>query len=220
VNQPSQYVGLEVNARRKSLDEAEVAVALAFPDAYTVGISHLGGQVLYQMLNDMPNVACDRTYCPRPDAEAVMRECDIPLFGWESRSPLGEFDVIGFSLPYEICATNVLTMLDRAGVPLRAQDRRDEHPLIVGGDALADSPAMEKSPCGRWWSWWPAPRRAGRRARKCWPRPPAPSPACTCPTSTAPATTTPADTAAWSRWPPTCRPPSSERPSANLPARP
>jgi radical SAM family uncharacterized protein len=140
VNQPSQYVGLEVNARRKSLDEAEVAVALAFPDAYTVGISHLGGQVLYQMLNDMPNVACDRTYCPRPDAEAVMRECDIPLFGWESRSPLGEFDVIGFSLPYEICATNVLTMLDRAGVPLRAQDRRDEHPLIVGGDALADSP--------------------------------------------------------------------------------
>ncbi|MBS3820856.1 MAG: TIGR03960 family B12-binding radical SAM protein [Phycisphaerae bacterium] len=140
VNQPSQYIGLEVNARRKDPAAAAVSVCLAFPDAYTIGISHTGSQVLYHMLNDLSNVAADRTYCPLPDAEAVMRQRGIPLFAWESRRAIGEFDVIGFSLGYELCVTNVLTMLDLAGIPLMASDRTDEHPLIVGGDALADSP--------------------------------------------------------------------------------
>ena len=140
VTQPSQYVGLETNARCKDLRGADVRVMMAFPDAYTVGVSHLGSQILYHALNDLEGVACDRTYCPLPDAESVMRERDVPLFGWESRLAVADADVVGFSLSYELNLTNVLTMLDLAGVPLRSADRGKEHPIIVGGDALADSP--------------------------------------------------------------------------------
>ncbi|MBS3733431.1 MAG: TIGR03960 family B12-binding radical SAM protein [Phycisphaerae bacterium] len=140
VRRPVQYVGLEVNARCAGFTAAEVSVALAFPDTYAIGISHLGSHVLYHTLNDLPGVACDRTYCPAPDAERLMRDEKGRLFGWESRLPLDAFDVLGFSLSYELCVTNVLTMLDLAGLPLRAADRDETHPLIVAGDALADSP--------------------------------------------------------------------------------
>ncbi len=140
VIQPSQYVGLEINARRPDFASADVRVAMAFPDSYSVGISHLGSQILYHVINDLPEAACDRTYCPAPDAQAVMREQQIPLFGWESRAPLGQFDVVGFALGYELCVTNVLTMLDLAGIPIAAEDRHAGHPIIVGGDALADTP--------------------------------------------------------------------------------
>jgi radical SAM family uncharacterized protein len=140
VQGPGQYVGLETNARRKSVRSTEVSVALAFPDAYTIGVSHYGSGVLYHALNDLPFVACDRAYCPQPDAEEVMRRKKIPLFGWESRAPLRDFDVLGFSLTYELCVTNVLTMLNLAGIPLKAVERTDDDPIVVGGDALADSP--------------------------------------------------------------------------------
>jgi len=140
VQQPAQYVGREINVRNADVRAAEVSVVMAFPDAYTIGISHLGSQVLYQMLNDIPGVACDRAYCPLHDAEAVMRQFDLPLFGWESRAALADFDIVGFSLGYELCVTNVLTMLDLAGIPIHAADRTDDHPLIIAGDALADTP--------------------------------------------------------------------------------
>jgi radical SAM superfamily enzyme YgiQ (UPF0313 family) len=143
VRRPGQYVGGEINARWPGgwrSDSADVAVALAFPDTYSIGMSHLGSQVLYHMLNDTPGVGCDRAYCPLPDAEAVLRERGIPLFGWESRCALRDFDILGFSLPYELCVSNVLTMLDLAGIPLHAADRMEGDPIVVGGDALADSP--------------------------------------------------------------------------------
>jgi len=140
VSQPAQYVGLETNARRGDVDAAEVTVVLAYPDAYSVGISHLGGQVLYALANDIPGVACDRTYCPLPDAEAVMRDEGVPLFAWESRRAVGDFDILGFSLAHEGCLTNALTMLDLAGVALRAADRGDADPLVIAGDAGADAP--------------------------------------------------------------------------------
>ncbi len=140
VRRPGQYTGLETNARRKDPRQADVRVAMAFPDTYTIGISHLGSQILCQMVNDLPNAACDRVYCPEPDAEAVMREFDIPLFGWESRCAIADFDVIGFSLPYELCLTNVLTMLDLAGVPIHSSDRTESDPIIIAGDALAETP--------------------------------------------------------------------------------
>lgn len=140
VRRPSQYVAGEINARCADVESAEVTVALAYPDAYSVGISHLGGQVLYALANDMPGVACDRAYCPMPDAEAVMRAEGLPLFGWESRRALADFDMLGFSLAHEGCATNVLTMLDLAGIPLHAADRTGEHPLVVAGNAGADAP--------------------------------------------------------------------------------
>jgi radical SAM family uncharacterized protein len=140
VRQPGQYVGLETNARCGDVRAAEVTVALAFPDAYTIGISHLGSQILYDLLNARDGVACDRAYCPLPDAEQVLRRAGLPLFAWESRAALRDFDVLGFSLGYELCVTNVLTMLDLAGIPLRAADRTARDPLVVAGDALADTP--------------------------------------------------------------------------------
>ena len=140
VSRPGQYIGLETNSRCADVGSAEVTVAMAYPDAYSVGISHLGSQVLYQMLNDMPGVAADRAYCPFPDAEAVCREYSIPLFSWESRCRLRDFDVLGFSLAYEMCITNVLTMLDLAGIPLRSADRGEQDPIVVAGDAMADAP--------------------------------------------------------------------------------
>ena len=140
VARPGQYVGLETNARRKDVEAAEVSVVLGFPDAYAVGISHLGSQVLYTVANDIPYAACDRTYCPLPDAEAVMRAEGVPLFAWESRRAVADFDILGFSLSHEGCATNLLTMLDLAGIPIRAADRRADHPLVIVGDSGADAP--------------------------------------------------------------------------------
>ena len=140
VRNPAQYVGLEINARCGDIGAADVTAVLGCPDAYSIGISHLGGQVLYHLLNGLPGVACDRTYCPAPDAETVMRDGGIPLFAWETRAAVADFDILGFSLAYEMCATNVLTMLDLAGIPLHAADRAEEHPLVIAGDAMADSP--------------------------------------------------------------------------------
>ena len=142
VIQPAQYCGLEHNRRCGDVSAARVTVALAFPDAYTVGISHLGSQILYALLNAMDGVACDRAYCPLPDAEAVMRAEGLPLFGWESRAALADFDVVGFSLSYELVLTNVLTMLDLAGIPLHAADRRPGDPLIIAGGTQADAPEV------------------------------------------------------------------------------
>ncbi len=148
VTAPGQYIGLEINRRlRSGLKRAaggegdfDVAVAMAFPDTYAVGISHLGSQLLYHMLNDLPGVACDRTYCPTVEAEEVMRRNSVPLFGWESRCHLRDFDIVGFSLAYEICVTNVLTMLDLAEIPIHADQRSQQDPIIIAGDALADTP--------------------------------------------------------------------------------
>jgi len=140
VRRPSQYVGMETNARHADVEAAEVAVVLAYPDAYAVGISHLGGQVLYALCNDLPGVACDRAYCPMPDAEAVMRAEKIPLFAWESRRAVRDFDLLGFSLAHEGCYSNVLTMLDLAGIPLHAGDRDGGDPLVIAGGPGADAP--------------------------------------------------------------------------------
>ncbi|MBT3278445.1 MAG: TIGR03960 family B12-binding radical SAM protein [Phycisphaerales bacterium] len=140
LDQPSQYVGLEHNARAKAPLSAEVRCVMAFPDAYTVGISHLGSQLLYATLNDIDWCMCDRAYCPPPSGEAVFRDKGVPLFGWESRHALADFDLIGVSMGYELGITNLLTMLDLAGIPLLAADRDDSHPLIILGDAMADTP--------------------------------------------------------------------------------
>jgi radical SAM family uncharacterized protein len=135
---------MEINARwAEAIARAghdPVTVALAFPDTYAIGVSHLGSQVLYHLLNDQPGTACDRTYCPQPDAEQIMRAQAVPLFGWESRRAVRGFDILGFSLSYELCATDVLTMLDLAGIPLHAADRTDQDPIVVAGDAMADAP--------------------------------------------------------------------------------
>ena len=140
VAQPARFTGLEHNRRCGDLAAAEVTVALGFPDDYGVGVSHLGTQILYTLLNETPGVAADRFYCPDPASEAIMRQRGVRLFGWESRAELRRFDLVGISLSYEMTATNVLTMLDLAGVPLRADQRGVGDPIVIGGGTQADAP--------------------------------------------------------------------------------
>ncbi len=140
VEKPQRYTGGERNARRKPLAAAAVKWALCFPEVYEIGMSHLGLKILYQILNEHPSAMADRAYCPWPDMEAEMRRRGVPAFGHESRAPLRAFDVLGFSLQYELTYTNVLTMLDLAGLPLRAVERRDGDPLVIGGGPCMANP--------------------------------------------------------------------------------
>ena len=133
VQQPGQYVGGEWNAVAKDHDAVDVTVALAFPDTYPIGMSHQGGAILYHVLNERPDVAAERVYMPLPDMQRELRAAGVPLPSLETRTPLRQFDVVGFSLQYEMCYTNVLAMLDLAGIPLRASDRGDDAPLVVAG---------------------------------------------------------------------------------------
>ena len=140
VEQPGQYIGGEVNQIKKDLSQCDVKVALAFADAYPIGMSHLGLAILYEVVNAMDNVAAERVYCPRQDAEKIMREKNIELFSWESREAVKDFDILGISLQYELCCTNVLTILDLAGIALKASDRGEDEPLVIGGGPMAQTP--------------------------------------------------------------------------------
>jgi radical SAM family uncharacterized protein len=142
VRQPGQYIGREFNQLVADGDwqRAELRVALAFPDAYTIGMSHLGCQILYWLCNHTPGVCAERVYVPWIDAEQVMRRRKIPLFTWDTRQPVREADILAGSLQYEMGFTNVLTLLDLAGIPLRSADRDDTHPLVLAGGPQADNP--------------------------------------------------------------------------------
>jgi radical SAM family uncharacterized protein/radical SAM-linked protein len=140
VRKPVQYINNEVNAVQKDLDAVRLKFALAFPDMYEVGMSHLGIQILYSILNSNPQVACERVFTPGIDLEKIMRERGDTLSSLESSLPLREFDVIGFSLQYELCYTNVLTILDLAGIPLFSAKRDGTYPLIMGGGPMALNP--------------------------------------------------------------------------------
>src|SRR5438132_10489394 len=113
-----------------------------FPDAYTLGMSHHGLQVLYTIMNNTPRWACERAFTPWVDFEKELREHHLPLYSLETFTPLRVFDVVGFSLQYEICYTNVLTMLDLGGIPLHAKDRTLEHPLVIAGGPGAQNPEL------------------------------------------------------------------------------
>ncbi|NIA07269.1 MAG: TIGR03960 family B12-binding radical SAM protein [Actinobacteria bacterium] len=140
VEQPGQYIGGEINQVKKDLSKCDVKVALAFADAYPVGMSHLGLAILYEIVNAIPNTAAERVYCPRRDAEKIMREKGLELFSWESREAVKNFDILGISLQYELCCTNVLTILDLAGITLRASKRSENEPLVIGGGPVAQTP--------------------------------------------------------------------------------
>ncbi len=142
VVQPGQYIGREFNQLVKDGDwqRAEVRVAVAFPDAYTIGMSHLGCQIIYWLCNHTPGVCAERVYMPWGDAEKVMRARGIPLFTWDTRQHAGSADIFAVSLQYELGFTNLLAMLDLAGIPLRSADRDDSHPLVIAGGPQADNP--------------------------------------------------------------------------------
>ncbi|MGP8152951.1 MAG: TIGR03960 family B12-binding radical SAM protein [Smithella sp.] len=136
---PSRYIGAEVNAIHK--DNAEVRFLLAFPDTYEVGMSHLGLQILYSILNEIPYVAAERCFAPWPDREKQLREGKMPLTSLESQMAATGFDIVGFSLQYELSYTNVLNMLDLGGIPLTRVEREEEHPLIIAGGPCCFNPA-------------------------------------------------------------------------------
>ena len=140
VSKPSRYIGGEHNEIRKAPGEADVEICLAFPDLYDIGMSHLGTKILYRLLNRHPRIACERAFAPWPDMEAELRARELPLLSLESHRALREFDVVGISLQYEMTYTNVLTLLDLGGIPLRATDRSDDDPLVLGGGPTATHP--------------------------------------------------------------------------------
>jgi radical SAM family uncharacterized protein len=142
VSQPARYTGGELNSITKAWEDPQLRtkVALAFPDIYELGGSNLGLMLLYDLINQRPELVAERVYCPWPDFEAIMRRDGIPLFSLETRHPLTDFDIIGFSLPYEQLYTNVLTMLDLADIPLRAADRDGTHPLVLAGGSGCYNP--------------------------------------------------------------------------------
>ena len=140
VEKPSRYLGTEINAVKKDLHRVELRFALAFPDLYEIGTSHFGMQILYHILNAHPDIAAERVFAPGIDLEAMLRKAGLPLFSLESRQSLNSFDIIGFSLLYELNFTNVLTILDLAGIPFFAADRDDSQPMIIGGGPCTCNP--------------------------------------------------------------------------------
>ena len=140
VQRPSRYVGGEVGAKIKDRSQVGLTFALAFPDVYDVGMSHLGLATVYHLLNARPDVACERVFAPWPDMEAELRAAGLSLTSLESGTALSRFDVIGFSLAYELTYTNLLAILDLGGVPLRAADRGQGHPIVIAGGVCAFNP--------------------------------------------------------------------------------
>jgi radical SAM family uncharacterized protein/radical SAM-linked protein len=140
IAKPSRYLGGEINSAVKDPGLVKLKFALAFPDVYEVGMSHLGAQILYHVLNGMPEVSCERVFAPWPDMESHLREKGPPLCSLESSRALKDFDVLGFSLQYELNYTGVLQILDLAGIPLRASQRAEGYPLVIGGGPCALNP--------------------------------------------------------------------------------
>lgn len=140
VEKPSRYTGGEVNQIKKDLSQVELKVGLSYPDVYEVGMSHIGLKIIYEVLNQRPDIAAERVYAPWPDYEAILRDRGEPLTTLENRIPLSELDVIGFTLQYELSYTNLVNILDLGGVPLRAADRRSHHPVVIGGGSSAYNP--------------------------------------------------------------------------------
>jgi radical SAM family uncharacterized protein len=142
VKTPAQYIGGELNSTPKDHRTLRGKLCLCFPDAYTIGMSHHGLQVLYTIMNADPQWACERAFTPWMDFEAELRKNRLPLYGLESFTPLFEFDLVGFSLQYEVCYTNLLTMLDLGGIPVWARERRVTDPLVVAGGPGAQNPEL------------------------------------------------------------------------------
>jgi len=142
VQKPAQYIGGELNSVVKDHRHVRGKICLSFADTYTLGMSHHGLQVLYSLINADPRWACERAFTPWLDFEAELRRAGLPLYSLETFTPLSEFDVLGFSLQYEVCYTNILTMLDLGGVPLHSVDRRLEDPLVICGGPGAQNPEL------------------------------------------------------------------------------
>lgn len=140
IDKPARYIGNEVNMIRKSPEEVCIRFAMCFPDVYEIGMSHLGIQILYDMLNRRDDTYCERVYSPWVDLDKIMRENKIPLFALESQEPIKKFDFLGITLQYEMCYTNVLQVLELSQIPVMAEERTVEHPFVIGGGPCTYNP--------------------------------------------------------------------------------
>ena len=140
VEKPSRYLGTEVNTVRKDPAAVRLHLALAFPDMYEIGTSHFGMQILYHILNEHSDIAAERVFAPAPDMTAQMKQHQQPLCSLETRTPLKAFDIIGFSLLYELNYTNILSMLELAGIAFLSRERTDGTPLVIAGGPCTCNP--------------------------------------------------------------------------------
>lgn len=140
VEKPSRYIGGELNEVNKDINEVNIRFAFCFPDVYEVGMSHLGTRILYHTINKRKDTYCERVFAPWPDMEKELRENNIPLYALETKDPLNKFNLIGFTLQYEMSYTNILNMLDMSGIKIRAEERDDNDPIIMAGGPCAYNP--------------------------------------------------------------------------------
>ena len=140
VEKPARYLGGEYNQIVKNPAEVDVQLVLAFPDLYDIGMSHLGTKILYSLVNAQEDMLCERAFAPWPDMEARLRERGLPVLSLETHRPLRAFDVVGFSLQYELTFTNVLNLLDLSGIPLHTDERGDQDPIVLAGGPVAAQP--------------------------------------------------------------------------------
>jgi len=140
VKKPGRYIGGELHATSKEWSDDHIHFCLVFPDLYEIGMSHQGLQILYHIINRRPDALAHRCFTPDIDMEQELSAHDIPLFSLEDRRPLTDYDVLGITLPYELCFTNILTVLDGASIPFYSKDRDDSHPLVIGGGTAACNP--------------------------------------------------------------------------------
>ena len=140
VEKPGRYIGGEVNSVVKDPDKVEANFAFAFPDLYEIGMSYLGLQILYNVLNKKEGIYCQRVFAPAADMEELMRQENMPLMTLETKTPLKEMDFVGFTLQYEMSYTTVLNMLDLAQIPLYSKERGEDYPIIAAGGPCAYNP--------------------------------------------------------------------------------
>ena len=140
ISQPARYIGGEVNMVKKDPSKVAVRFAMCFPDVYEIGMSHLGIQILYDMFNRRDDVYCERVYSPWMDLDPIMREQKIPLFAVESQDPIKNFDFLGITIQYEMCYTNILQVLELSQIPLHAEERTEEDPIVIGGGPCTYNP--------------------------------------------------------------------------------
>ncbi|AOR22682.1 TIGR03960 family B12-binding radical SAM protein [Clostridium taeniosporum] len=140
VEKPSRYTGGELNQVIKDIKEVDIRFAFCFPDVYEVGMSHLGSRILYHTINERKDTYCERAFAPWPDMEEQLRKNNIPLFTLETQDSLNEFDILGFTLQYEMSYTNILNMLDMCGITIRASERGEDEPIVMAGGPCAYNP--------------------------------------------------------------------------------
>src|SRR6056297_3205368 len=139
VENPERYIGNEYNIIKKEWDADKIKVLTAFPDAYEIGMSHIGLKIIYHLLNKEDNIICERTFSPWPDMEELLRKEELPLFSLESGRSVDEFDILAFTLQYEMSYTNILTILELAGLNFYSKNSKASDPLVIGGGSIVSN---------------------------------------------------------------------------------